>query len=394
VRIYTSGRSYFAAFFGEAQARAMDDRINLVMIEKGWPIRLYGGGGSEERFERSAGIVERSQAFKGMLDELHGYITREAGAYFTRNAFKASYESLYWEEREIAQEYLMPGSAWAGGLALADLGKERGDAQSVVSSVARFWELSDEEATAFAARLKEERKHAGQVIIRQGDQGDKFYIIKSGNVEISVVGSSGRTDVLAVLSKGDYFGEIALVKKVPRTATATALSESSLLVLEKGDFELMMSQRINIAEKVDRLIENRGFLARLPLFSEFAPAQVAMAASRLVPERFHMGQDVITQGQMGDSFHIIKEGTLEVTVEREGSRRRVAELGPGEYFGEIALLLDVPRTASVTALSDSLVLKLRKEDFQGMLGEHLYFARSLEQASSRRISDTRHKTVR
>lgn len=393
VRIYTSGRGYFAAFFGEAQARAMDDRINLVMIEKGWPIRLYGGGGSEERFERSAGIVERSQAFRGMLDELHRYICREAGIYFARNAFKASYESLYWEEREIAQEYLVPGSVWAEGLAVADLRKERSDAQNVVSSVARFWELDEQEAVAFAARLKEERKHAGEVIIRQGDQGDRFYIIKSGSVEISVSQGRGARTVLASLTKGDYFGEIALMKKVPRTATATALTECSLLVLEKGDFDQMMAQRVNIAEKIDRLMENRGFLASLPLFSEFAPAQIAMAASRLVPERYRSGQSVITQGQMGDSFHIVKQGTLEVTVERGGARQRVAELGPGEYFGEIALLLDVPRTASVTALRDSLVLKLRKEDFKGMLGEHLYFARSLEQASSRRLSDTRHKTA-
>ncbi len=393
VRIYTSGRGYFAAYFGEAQARAMDDRINLRMIEKGWPIRLYGNG-SEERFERSAGIVERSQAYRGMLDEIHEYVVREAGSFFASNTFKASYESLYWEEREIAQEYLMSGSEWAEGLVVSDLKRERCDAQNVVASVARFWEMSEQETVAFAARLKEEHKHAGEVIIRQGDQGDRFYIIKSGSVEISVEEGGGRKAVLAVLSKGDYFGEIALVKKVPRTATATALSECSLLVLEKGDFEMMMSQRINIAEKVDRLIENRGFLARLPLFSEFAPAQVAMAASRLVPERYQAGQDVITQGQMGDSFHIIKEGQLEVSVERDGQRRRVAELGPGEYFGEIALLLDVPRTANVTALRDSLVLKLRKDDFKGLLGEHLYFAKNLEQASSRRLSDTRHKTAR
>lgn len=393
VRIYASGRGYFAAFFGESQARAMDDRINLAMIERGWPIRLYGSG-SEERFERTAGIVERSQAFRGMLDELHRYLRREAGAYFARNAFRASYESLYWEEREIAQEYLMAGSAWAEGLVLADLKRERIDARDVVSSVAGFWELRVEEAAAFAARLKEERRHAGEVIIRQGDQGDRFYIVKSGRVEISADEGGGGRRVLAVLSKGDYFGEIALVKKVPRTATATALSECSLLVLEKADFDQMMSQRINIAERIDRLIENRGFLARLPLFSEFAPAQIAMAASRLVPERYQAGQDVITQGQMGDSFHIIRQGTMEVTVDRDGARRRVAELGPGEYFGEIALLLNVPRTASVTATSDSLVLRLRQEDFKSLMGEQLYFARSLEQASSRRLSDTRHKTAR
>lgn len=392
VRIYKMVRRYFASFHGEAQAKAMDDRLNLSLIANGWPIRLYGRE-SEERFERSLGIVERSRAFRGMLDELFNYIAAEAGAYFARQAFRVSYESLYWEEREIAQLYLMRDSRWAEGLVVADIQRERSDAQDVMAAVARFWEMGPEESAAFASRLKEERKHAGEIIIRQGDVGDRFYIVKSGRVEISVRDEKGQRMVLAVLAKGDYFGEIALVKNVPRTATALALSECSLMVLEKADFDILIAQRPNVAERIDRLIENRSFLIQLPIFAELAPAQVAMLASRLLPQRYQPGEAVVIQGEVGDSFYIIKEGLLEVAVEKEGTRRKVAELGPGEYFGEIALLLDVPRTASVISQSESLVLRLWKKDFQELLGEQLYFAKSLEQTSSRRLSDTRHKLV-
>ena len=117
-----------------------------------------------------------------------------------------------------------------------------------------------------------------------------------------------------------------------------------------------------------------------------------MVASRLVPERYRAGDRIINQGEMGDSFFIIREGGVEVLVSRDGQENRVAELGPGEYFGEIALLLDVPRTASVAATSDALVLRLKKDDFKSLMGEQLYFSKSLEQASSRRLKDTRHKT--
>jgi len=391
IKIYRMARSYFASFFGEGQARAMDDRLNLIMIEKNWPIRLYGGG-SEERFERSKGIVERSLAFKGMLDELLNYLSHEVGMYFAQNTVKTAYESLYWEEREIAQQYLMRDSQWAKDMAVANLRQEKIDAQNVITGVAKFWELNEEETTLFYSHLKEERIRPGEMIIRQGEQGDKFYIIKSGQVEV-MISRQGEPDLIAaVLSRGDYFGEIALIKNVPRTASVKAVADCSFLVLERKDFETLMAKKVNLAVRIDRLVENRGFLVKLPLFSEFAPAQVAMAASRLIPERYQAGQAVITQGEIGDSFFIIKEGRLDVMVTKEGIKNKVAELGSGEYFGEIALLLDVPRTADVVAKTDSLVLRLHKDDFKSLLGEQLYFAKSLERTSSRRMSDTRHKT--
>jgi CRP-like cAMP-binding protein len=148
---------------------------------------------------------------------------------------------------------------------------------------------------------------------------------------------------------------------------------------------------VDLASRIDRLIGNRGFLAKLPLFAEFAPGQMAMVASRLIPERYQAGQRVFSQGDPGDSFFIIKEGQVDILVARDGHESKVAELGAGEYFGEIALLLDVPRTASVVAKADCLVLRLKQEDFMDLLGEQLYFSKSLEQASSRRMKDTRYK---
>ena len=178
---------------------------------------------------------------------------------------------------------------------------------------------------------------------------------------------------------------------MPRTATVRAVSDCSLLTLDRADFELLLSQKVDLASRIDRLIENRGFLARLPLFAEFAPGQMAMVASRLAPERYQPGQRIFSQGDPGDSFYIVKQGQVDILVAKDGQENRVAELGPGEYFGEIALLLDVPRTASVQAKSECLVLRLKLEDFMELLGEQLYFSKSLEQASSRRMKDTRYK---
>ncbi len=71
---------------------------------------------------------------------------------------------------------------------------------------------------------------AGEIVIRAGERGDRFYIVGSGTLEITAEG------LRTVANEGDYFGEIALLRDVPRTATVTALADSRLYVLLRDDF--------------------------------------------------------------------------------------------------------------------------------------------------------------
>jgi CRP-like cAMP-binding protein len=80
---------------------------------------------------------------------------------------------------------------------------------------------------------------------------------------------------------------------------------------------------------------------------------------------------------------------VEVFLTSEGEDQAVVQRGPGEYVGEIALLLEVPRTASVRTLEPTRLLVLQKRDFERLVGEHLFISRGLEQESSRRMIDLR-----
>jgi len=100
---------------------------------------------------------------------------------------------------------------------------------------------------------------AGKVIFREGDQGDHMYIIQGGQVKISK-NVGGREHELAVLEKGDFFGEMAIVSRIARTATATAVNTTQLLAFDRQGFMGMIEKNakiaLNIIDKLGRRLQN------------------------------------------------------------------------------------------------------------------------------------------
>ncbi|MEM1303828.1 MAG: cyclic nucleotide-binding domain-containing protein, partial [Planctomycetota bacterium] len=85
-------------------------------------------------------------------------------------------------------------------------------------------------------------------------------------------------------------------------------------------------------------------------------------------------------GDPGELFYLIHAGEVEVVVDEAGGRRSVARLGPGDYFGEAALLRDEPRNASVIARQPSVFYTLEKEDFRGVVDASPSFEEELRRA--------------
>ena len=100
-------------------------------------------------------------------------------------------------------------------------------------------------------------------------------------------------------------------------------------------------------------------LRKSPIFAPLPEATVEQLADRLEEVRVAAGHEIVRQGEAGDRFYLVREGTLDVAVDG----RPVQDLGPGESFGEIALLRGVPRTASVTARSDAVLYALDRAAF-------------------------------
>lgn len=108
-----------------------------------------------------------------------------------------------------------------------------------------------------------------------------------------------------------------------------------------------------------------GVLKDTPVFCKASEEQLQTLAKKLEPALYKTGEEVITQGQKGEDFFIIQKGTCDVVLEKEcGNKVRVAQLGPGEYIGEQALLYEAPRTATVVARSTLHTLKMSRPVFQ------------------------------
>ncbi|QDZ22752.1 cAMP-dependent protein kinase [Chloropicon primus] len=199
----------------------------------------------------------------------------------------------------------------------------------------------------------------GHVIIKQGDEGDNFYILHEGECEFFVSGTSKGTG-----GPGTSFGELALMYNSPRAATVVASTGVKLFALDRITFRQIMA---DATSKKRRLHEQ--FLEKVPLFSGMLPTERAKIADVLETVRFKAGDTIIHQGENGDKFFILEEGKVTAKVfTQSGSNIDLKDYGPGDYFGELALLNDKPRAASIVSMTDSLCVSMDAQSFKRLLG--------------------------
>ena len=117
------------------------------------------------------------------------------------------------------------------------------------------------------------------------------------------------------------------------------------------------------------LSEEVDLLRRIPLFSGIDPGKLKLLAFASERLSYDDGQNLFRQGEVGESAYVIMEGEADVIIETDDGEIPVAELKQNAFIGEIAILCDVPRTATVRATSNLEVLKVKKEHFLGLIAD-------------------------
>ncbi|KAJ3238233.1 hypothetical protein HDU81_008215 [Chytriomyces hyalinus] len=207
-----------------------------------------------------------------------------------------------------------------------------------------FRSCDEEQYRDVVEAMAEKRVSAGEEVIRQGGVGDYFYVVETGSLDVFVSKNGAPPAKVYQYSDGGSFGELALMYNAPRAATVTATAESILWALDRVTF-----RRI--------LMENTSRKRRMHKIADVLESQV-----------FNDGDIVIKQGDVGEQFYIIESGDASVTKLIDGVEHQYPGLKKGDYFGELALLTDQPRQATIRTIGRLKVATMGKKAFVRLLG--------------------------
>jgi len=219
--------------------------------------------------------------------------------------------------------------------------------------------------------FQEVTRKQGEDIIRQGAEGDCLYIISEGEVDVFVArgealdrGTKGQQVVS--LGPGDLFGELALMYSAPRAATVTITSATcKLWQLDREPFKMLLAKN---GQKQYATYE--GWLEEVEIFKSLNKYELARLSELLDSTPFDAEEEIIVQGEPGDKFYMLEDGSCTAYMKGPDGEKKVCEYSRrGDYFGEVALLRNEPRKATIRAGEEgALVLWVSAEDFSSVLG--------------------------
>lgn len=256
-----------------------------------------------------------------------------------------------------------------------------------------FSDLTREEFHAVIDMLTPWKVPEGTVICQQGSPAESMFVISHGSVRVSVEkeAGKGKTVDLAVLKPGDFFGEIGLFTRSNRTASCIAAEETELLEIKRADFEQIVGRFPHAKGVLNKFYNLRvldTILAKSELFGSLKAELRRELANRFQAQEYVDGQFIVKEGDEGDSMFMIRDGEVVVVTHKDHQELLLATLGPGNFFGEVALLSGKKRTASVRAKSFCEAIVLKREDFMWVFKQSPEFSKVVKAYVDKRVQET------
>ncbi|KAI9813178.1 MAG: hypothetical protein M1826_002541 [Phylliscum demangeonii] len=355
--------------FGPAGASSMKSMQKLVEEDEGDPVT------PSTRLDRPP--IAPGAAAPGPAPE-HVFVhpgpavaAHRAAAAAPSDGFPSNYD--LGRRTSVSAESMNPSSGATDGWTPPVHHKSREQLTRLKTAVAGnflFAHLDEEQMAQVLGALVEKPIPAKEIkVITQGDVGDYFYVVERGQFDIYVnasgayqVGPAGMGDKVSTTGPGGSFGELALMYNAPRAATVISTApDSCLWALDRVTF-----RQIVMDSTFQRRRMYEAFLEEVPLLSSLTAYERSRIADALDTLKFPAGATIIRQGDPGEAFYILESGQAEVY--KTDSDRPVNAYRKGDYFGELALLHDAPRAASVVSKTEVKVASLGKDAFQRLLG--------------------------
>lgn len=194
-----------------------------------------------------------------------------------------------------------------------------------------------------------------KLLFREGEQGNFFYLIKRGELELSLPNVSDKK----VFKQGDSFGELALIQKNKRSGTVRSTSEAEIYCLESNIFKDIV-QKLNNIDLKERIY----FLTLITIFKFLNRNQIQEIARYMVKCEFQTGHTIIQEGDIGESLYIVKEGIVVCTK----NEKEVRKLYNKDFFGTSSLLFQLKRSLTVFSANESCCYQITKSLLSDILG--------------------------
>jgi HlyB family type I secretion system ABC transporter len=246
----------------------------------------------------------------------------------------------------------------------------------VVEGLALFQFVPPDVRELVAASFEPQTYEFGDVIVREGDVADAFYVLTVGRARVVKQGADGQEVTLAMLGPGDSFGETGLLERSTRNATVRASDDVEVLRLDRSLFEGLLATAPELREAVQlhrRRVQLEELFRLYTVFDELPPDGLQTLLEGLEEVGVAAGETVLEQGDPPGAAYVVEEGKLR--TRRDG--RDLAFHRRGDVIGERSLFTDTPRAATVEAVSDARLLRLPAALFRNLLATYPDFAERL-----------------
>ncbi len=254
--------------------------------------------------------------------------------------------------------------------------------------------LSGNELESFMDSLELKEVAAGDAIFKQGDPGNSLYLIGMGAVGLEALLTSGKKRVYTRLTEGDFFGEHAFMARSTHHDSAIAEKDTSVLVIDRPTFDNWVAKYPAIQATVEDFYTRRVLarvLAITPVFEGVPPEARIALAEKFQLQSYKDGQVVVTEGEAGDTFFLIRSGKVNVSTRGMGGQGEPIPLGSmseGAFFGEVSLLTDKPRTATVAASGSLELMVLTRAAFKEIVSQFPSVLKVVEAYQKQRVQNT------
>ena len=248
------------------------------------------------------------------------------------------------------------------------------DIVQALGRVELFRVLATHEDLQFLAdRVRLRRLKDGETVYRKGDEGDSFFVVFSGAVQLLATAESGEDILLSTHSADEAFGEEILVPGGRREAEARAFAGSTVIEILRADFAAMTCRKAGKGPWVDAYVTNRALqlmIRRFGIISDLSREEIHRWLGQMRFVEFKQGDVIFRTGDPGDDLYIVIRGEVGIYAGSDfGPWTFIKSLSPGEHFGELALLCNTTRTATVSALSDTVLGAISADSFREVFAE-------------------------